>query len=310
MRKQTDDLPHLAAMSIDVEDWFHVENMRRAVPRHTWRDQQSRVEKAMDRMLELMADCDVRATCFVLGCVADRAPDLVRHIADAGHEIASHGYSHELVYDMTPAEFRVDVEESKQLLEDISGQQVRGYRAPSFSLTDWALPILQEAGFEYDSSLFPTTIRHDRYGKLASSGPTEDYPARYEGITEVSMSCLTIGGHALPWAGGGYFRLLPYPIFKSGVKKILGAGKPYIFYIHPWELDVDQPRVGGLKRSERIRHYLNLERTESRWTSLLRDFRWMTISELVSVYEGEIGDEVNAVAGNHLGRIGGPVVES
>jgi polysaccharide deacetylase family protein (PEP-CTERM system associated) len=289
-------------MSIDVEDWYHVENLRRVVPRHTWQAQQLRVDRAMDRMLELMAKWNVKATCFVLGVVAERAPELVERIADAGHEIASHGHRHELVYDLKPAEFRADVAESKQLLEDISGRRVRGYRAPSFSLTDWAIPILRDAGFEYDSSLFPTTIAHNRYGKLAWLKAREGPIARRDGLTEVSMSCLTIGAHALPWAGGGYFRLMPYRVFKLGVERILSSGKPYIFYIHPWELDVAQPRLRGLKRSERMRHYLNLERTESRWISLMRDFRWMTIADLLSQVE-EMPDGVGQLAESHTRAI-------
>ncbi len=277
--------PPVAAMSIDVEDWFHVENLRRAVPRPSWESRELRVERTMDRMLGAMAQWNVRATCFVLGWVADRAPRLVRSISEAGHEIASHGYGHDLVHEMRHDGFRADVARSKELLEDMSGLQVRGYRAPSFSITDWALPILRELGFEYDSSLFPTTISHDRYGKLAflkHAGPI----ARHQGLTEVSLPCLSVGRHAVPWAGGGYFRLMPYPVFKLGVERILGAGKPYVFYIHPWELDAAQPRIGGLKRSERLRHYLNLERTESRWLSLLRDFRWVTIADLLSRREG------------------------
>jgi polysaccharide deacetylase family protein (PEP-CTERM system associated) len=269
-------------MSIDVEEWFQVENLRRVIPRDAWPDQESRVEKAMDRMLQLMADRDVRATCFILGSVAERAPGLVRRIAEAGHEIASHGYSHELVHESGPASFRADIERSKELLEDISGQAVRGYRAPSFSLTDWAIPILEDVGFEYDSSLFPTTIAHSRYGKPASLKQNTGPVVRHGGLTEVSLSCLTLRSHALPWAGGGYFRLIPYPMFRRGVKRILGSGKPYVFYIHPWELDAGQPRVNGLTRKERIRHYLNIEKTESRWVSLLRDFRWHTIAELLS----------------------------
>lgn len=274
----------VAAMSIDVEDWFHVENLRRVVPRDTWQARQLRVEKTMDRMLQLMADCGVRSTCFVLGSLAERVPALVRRIAEAGHEIASHGYDHELIHESDPAAFRTDVERSKTLLEDISHRPVRGYRAPSFSLTDWALPILREAGFEYDSSLFPTTISHSRYGRppaLRRSDPV----TRVDGVTVVSLSCLPVRDHALPWAGGGYFRLIPYPVFKRGVRRILKSGKPYVFYIHPWELDAGQPRLTGLKRSERMRHYLNLERTESRWSSLLRDFEWVTIGELVSTHE-------------------------
>ena len=237
----------------------------------------------MERMLRLMADRGVRSTCFVLGSVAERVPDLVRRIAEAGHEVASHGYDHELIHESEPASFRVDVERSKALLEDISNLQVRGYRAPSFSLTDWALPILREAGFEYDSSLFPTSVSHSRYGRppvLRQSDPV----TRVDGLTEVSLSCLTVRDRALPWAGGGYFRLIPYPVFKRGVKRILGSGKPYVFYIHPWELDSGQPRLTGLKRGERMRHYLNIEKTESRWSSLLRDFEWVTIADLVSAH--------------------------
>lgn len=268
-------------MSIDVEDWFHVENLRRVVPRDTWHSRQLRVERTMDRMLQMMAEWGVHSTCFVLGSVAERAPQLVRCIAEAGHEIASHGYDHELIHESDPISFRVDVERSKQLLEDISSRQVRGYRAPSFSVTDWALPILQDVGYEYDSSHFPTTIAHSRYGR--PSALRQAHPvATHGGLTEVSLSCLHLGAHALPWAGGGYFRLIPYPAFKLGVRRILKSGKPYVFYIHPWELDAGQPRVSGLKRSERLRHYLNIERTEARWKSLLRDFRWGTIAELVS----------------------------
>lgn len=275
-------------MSIDVEDWFHVENLRRVVARDTWHVRQLRVEKTMERMLQLMADHGVRSTCFVLGSLAERVPDLVRRIAEAGHEIASHGYDHELVHETEPNRFRSDVERSKSQLEDISNRPVRGYRAPSFSLTDWALPILRDVGFEYDSSLFPTTLSHSRYGRpevLRRGDPV----TRVDGVTEVSLSCLPVREHALPWAGGGYFRLIPYPVFKRGVKRILGSGKPYVFYIHPWELDPGQPRLTGLKRSERLRHYLNLERTESRWSSLLRDFEWVTIAELVSAHQGSNG---------------------
>lgn len=279
-------------MSIDVEDWFHVENLRRVVPRDTWRAQELRVERTMDRMLQLMADREVRATCFVLGCLAERAPRLVRRIAEAGHEIASHGYGHELVYHLEPTDFRADVQRSKELLEDISGQRIRGYRAPNFSLTDWTMPILRELGFEYDSSFFPTTIRHDRYGKPSWPALTKHPIAKYDGLIEVSMSCLNLGAHALPWAGGGYFRLIPYPIFKRGVKRILDSGKPYVFYIHPWELDAAQPRPCGLKRSERMRHYLNLEKTEARWTSLLGDFRWTTIAKVLSYHQwGRLPDD-------------------
>jgi polysaccharide deacetylase family protein (PEP-CTERM system associated) len=271
------------AMSIDVEDWFHVENLRDVVSRESWNRCELRVERTMDRMLELMAEHDVKATCFVLGWVAERVPGLVRRLAAAGHEVASHGYHHELVHELTEGEFAADVRRSKDVLEGITGERVRGYRAPSFSLTDRAIPLLEEAGFEYDSSFFPTTVTRNRYGKPAMLEGSDGLRLANGGLAEVPLSCLQFGGQALPWAGGGYFRLLPYRLFKSGVEKILDSGKPYIFYIHPWELDSGQPRVAGLGRSQRIRHYLNLEKTESRWTALLTDFRWTTIADLLRV---------------------------
>jgi polysaccharide deacetylase family protein (PEP-CTERM system associated) len=271
------------AMSIDVEDWFHVENLRCVVSRESWNRRELRVERTMDRMLELMAARDVKATCFVLGWVAERTPGLVRRLAAAGHEVASHGYHHELVHELTEGEFVADVRRSKDVLEGITGERIRGYRAPSFSLTDWAIPLLEEAGFEYDSSFFPTTVTRNRYGKPTTLEGSDGLRLGNGGLAEVPLSCLQFGGQALPWAGGGYFRLLPYRLFKSGVERILDSGKPYIFYIHPWELDSGQPRVAGLGRSQRIRHYLNLEKTESRWTALLTDFRWTTIADLLRV---------------------------
>ena len=228
-----------------------------------------------------MDEHDAKATCFVLGWVAERAPGLVQRLAAAGHEVASHGYHHELVHELTEREFAADVRRSKDVLEGITGERVLGYRAPSFSLTDWAIPLLEEAGFEYDSSFFPTTVTRNRYGKPATLQGAEGLRLGNGGLAEVPLSCLQIGGQALPWAGGGYFRLLPYRLFKAGVEKVLDLGKPYIFYIHPWELDSGQPRVAGLRRSQRVRHYLNLEKTESRWTALLTDFRWTTIADLL-----------------------------
>lgn len=270
------------AMSIDVEAWFHVENLRGVVSRESWTRRELRLERTMDRMLELLAGNDVKATCFVLGWVAERKPDLLRRVTAAGHEVASHGYRHDLVHELTPAEFLSDVRRSKDVLEEITGERVRGYRAPSFSLTDWAIPLLEEAGFEYDSSFFPTTVTRDRYGKPARLTGSDVSTLTNGGLTEVPLSCLQIGGQALPWAGGGYFRLLPYPLFKKGVYRILRSGRPYVFYIHPWELDPGQPRIPGLRRSQRLRHYLNLEKTESRWKALLGEFRWTTIAGLLA----------------------------
>lgn len=274
--------PAPAAMSIDVEEWFQVENLRRVVSRDSWDGRERRLELTMDRMLSVLDKQGVRATFFVLGWTAERSPQLVRTIASSGHEVASHGYGHELLQGLDEAAFRDDVTRSKGVLEDLVGQPVEGYRAPSFSITDWALPILRDVGFRYDSSVLPISFRHSRYGRLG--GDIEPVAMR-SGITEVSLSCLRIAGQALPWSGGGYFRLVPYPLFRWGIRRILGSSRPYVFYIHPWEFDHEQPRLRGLKRSERLRHYLNLERTEARWTALLRDFRWLTIRELIARHQ-------------------------
>ena len=271
-----------AAMSIDVEDWFQVENLKSAIHRDSWDSRALRVERNTERMLELLDLNDAKSTFFVLGWVAERCPQLVRRIVDAGHEIASHGYGHELIYNQTPAQFREDVIRAKRLLEDLSGARVRGYRAPSFSITDWAIDILLESGIEYDSSAFPT-VGHDRYGKLSGMQVGKPVVQLREGLFEVCVSCLNVASRGLPWAGGGYFRMIPYPIFRRGVQRILGSGAPYVFYIHPWEIDHGQPRVSShVKRSHRFRHYVNIDRCEARWNRLLRDFRWTTIGTVVN----------------------------
>jgi polysaccharide deacetylase family protein (PEP-CTERM system associated) len=270
-----------AAMSIDVEDWFQVENLKSVIARESWRSHQLRVERNMDRMLAHMADCGVRSTCFVLGWIAERCPALVARIAAEGHEIASHGYGHELLDTLTPQQFREDVQRSRGVLQDLSGCAVIGYRAPAFSITDWAIPILQEAGFSYDSSWFPA-FAHDRYGHLTGLSPDERVLELRPGFFEVSLSCLELGTRRLPWGGGGYFRLIPYRLFKRGIRRILATGQPYVFYIHPWEIDAGQPRVDGLRRAYRFRHYVGLEKCESNFSRLLDDFQWSTLGELVA----------------------------
>ncbi len=287
------DAPRLppAAMSIDVEDWFQVENLKGVIARDSWDARERRVEANTDRMLGLMAARGVRCTCFILGWVAERCPDLIRRIAAAGHEIASHGYGHELIYDLTPGQFRDDIHRARDILQDLTGQRVRGYRAPSFSITDWAIDILRDSGIEYDSSAFPT-VAHDRYGKLSEMSAGQPIVRLREGpdFHEVCVSCLNVAGRGLPWGGGGYFRLIPYPLFKRGVQRILSAGQPYVFYIHPWEIDAGQPRVrgDGLKRSHRFRHYVNVNRCEKRWDALLGDFQWTTMSDLLARSSAEV----------------------
>jgi polysaccharide deacetylase family protein (PEP-CTERM system associated) len=266
-------------MTIDVEDWFHVENLSGVIRREAWDDCELRVERNMDRMLELMAETGVRSTCFVLGWVAERRPSLVKRIAQEGHEIASHGFGHELLDRMSPDAFRADVERSKNLLEDLTGRRVVGYRAPSFSIKAWAIPILHELGFTYDSSAFPTAA-HDRYGRLAGVTASDGVVELAPGFHEVCVSCL--GSRGIPWGGGGYFRLIPYAVFRRGIGRILVSGHPYVFYIHPWEIDPGQPRVDGLGRTHRFRHYVGLESCERRFRSLLEDFQWSPLAEVVA----------------------------
>lgn len=269
-----------AAMSIDVEDWFQVENLKPVVARATWDSRESRVVRNTNRILDLLEEHRARATLFVLGWVAERQPELIRRIAAGGHEIASHGYGHDLIYTLSPAEFRADVERGKKLLEDVTGQRVIGYRAPSFSITDWAVSILQDLGFEYDSSVFPT-VAHDRYGRLTGVDSGQPILELKPGFHEVCISCLPLGKRGLPWGGGGYFRMLPYAIWRGGVKRILGTGAPYVFYIHPWEIDPGQPRMQGLSAVSRLRHYSNLARCEERYARLLADFSWTTVTSLL-----------------------------
>lgn len=277
-----------AAMSIDVEDWFHVENLRPVIARDTWDSRELRVERNTDRMLELMARHEVKCTCFVLGWVAERCPRLIQRIAAAGHEIASHGYGHELIYNLSRERFRQDILRANGLLEDLTGAKIRGYRAPSFSITDWAIDVLAESGLEYDSSAFPT-VAHDRYGRLTGMVAGQSLVELREGFTEICVSCLNVRGRGIPWGGGGYFRMIPYPVFRRGVTRILESGQPYVFYIHPWEIDPGQPRMSrrGLRRSHWFRHYVNVARCEARWDKLLADFRWTTLSAL-------LGDRVRA----------------
>jgi polysaccharide deacetylase family protein (PEP-CTERM system associated) len=269
-----------ALLSVDVEDWFQVENLRAAVPRETWDSRELRVERNVERLLELMAAAgNVRGTFFVLGWVAERRPALVRRIAAAGHEVASHGYGHELLPSLSPGAFREDVRRSKALLEELAAAPVCGYRAPSFSITDWAIPVLREEGFEYDSSVFATAA-NGRYGRLDGIGARDAVVEVEDGFWEIPVSCVTVGSVGVPWGGGGYFRLLPYGLFRRGVRHV-ARRRPYVFYLHPWEIDPDQPRVSGLSAGHRFRHYVGLRGCERRFAALLRELRWSTASQVV-----------------------------
>ena len=270
------------AMSVDVEEHFHVSVFDGIVPRATWDAMESRVVSNTSRLLALFEEYEVRATFFVLGCVAERHPDLVARIAAAGHEVASHGYAHRLIYDQTPSAFRQDVRQAKRILEDAAGRPVVGYRAPSYSITPrslWALDILVEEGYEYDSSIFP--IRHDRYGIPVSARQPYAIERKAGSIIEVPASTTRVGPWNLPIAGGGYFRLLPYWWTRWGIGRVNRTEeRPAIFYIHPWEIDPDQPRLPA-GRMGRVRHYRNLEKTESRLRRLLADFKFDTVQSIV-----------------------------
>jgi polysaccharide deacetylase family protein (PEP-CTERM system associated) len=272
--------PQLTAMSIDVEDWFHAENLQGVIGRSRWADCESRVEMNTMKMLEILDENEARATFFVLGWVAERYPQLVQTISQSGHEIASHGYDHQLVYRQKPAEFRADVQRSKALLEDLTGSPVYGYRAPSFSITDWAIDILQDLGFRYDSSLFPT-VAHDRYGKLSAADVDAPISLLKANFYEVTISSLRLGNLGLPWGGGGYFRLLPFRLWCGGVRAILNAGRPYVFYIHPWEIDPEQPQLDKLDAISQFRHRVNLHRCEKRFAAFVAAFDWITLWALL-----------------------------
>lgn len=271
------------AMSIDVEDYYHVSVFDGIVPRDAWNAMESRVCANTARLLDVFDEFEVRSTFFVLGSVAERHPELVRTIAQRGHEIASHGHAHRLVYDQTRAAFRDDVRRAKAMLEEASGRPVVGYRAPSYSITPrslWALDVLIEEGYQYDSSIFP--IRHDRYGIPVSDRRPYSIVRDAGSIVEVPGSTTTVGPMNLPVAGGGYFRILPYWWTRWGISRVNEVEqRPVVFYLHPWEIDPDQPRLHA-GRLSRFRHYRNLHQTETRLRQLLSDFRFNTMQALVN----------------------------
>lgn len=263
----------LNAMTVDVEDYFHVSAFDGVVPRSQWAALECRVERNTDRLLAIFAETGIHATFFVLGWVAERYPALVARIVAAGHEIASHGFAHRLVYDLTPAAFRDDVRRSKAVLEAASGSTVHGYRAPSYSITPrslWALDVLIEEGFTYDASIFP--IHHDRYGIPVSARHPYRLQRAPGELIEVPGSTVQWGPLNMPVAGGGYFRIFPYALTAWGISRINRVeGRPAIFYMHPWEIDPTQPRLpAGLLT--RFRHYRNLQETEGRLRRLIADF--------------------------------------
>ena len=270
------------AMTIDVEDYFHVSVFDGVVPRHRWDSFESRVTSNTDRLLDMFNEHGVKGTFFVLGWVAERCPRLVRRIAALGHEVASHGYAHRLIYDQTREDFRQDVRRAKALLEDTTGAPVAGFRAPSYSVTPrslWALDVLIEEGYRYDASIFP--IRHDRYGIPLSARHAYRLERESGSLVEAPASTVRWGALNLPIAGGGYFRLLPYAWTRWGIDRLnTREQKPAIFYLHPWEIDPNQPRLHAGTLS-RLRHYRNLDKTETRFRTLLRDFQFAPLGTVL-----------------------------
>ena len=272
-------------MSVDVEDYFHVSVFDGIVPRSAWDRMESRVCANTERLLDIFDEYRVRGTFFVLGWVADRFPHLVRTIAGHGHEVASHGYAHRLVYDQSPDTFRDDVRRAKALIEDAAGCSVEGFRAPSYSITPrslWALDVLIEEGYRYDASIFP--IRHDRYGIPVSARHAYSIERPAGTVVELPGSTVRLGPLNLPVAGGGYFRILPYGWTRWGIARLNRLeGRAAVFYLHPWEIDPGQPRLaaGALGR---FRHYRNLDKTENRLRALLRDFSFAPLNRLIGAW--------------------------
>jgi polysaccharide deacetylase family protein (PEP-CTERM system associated) len=265
------------AMTVDVEDYFQASVFDRLVSRESWYERESRVVRNTHRLLEFFHRHGVTGTFFILGWVAERFPSLVREIASCGHELASHGFHHQLAYTLTADQFRADVKRAKAVIEDAGGRPVRGYRAPSFSIVQsnlWALDVLIDEGYTYDASIFP--IHHDRYG-IPDAPRLPHLIERGAGtIVEVPASATRVGPVNVPVAGGGYFRLLPYAFTRWGITRLNAAGECAIFYIHPWEIDPDQPRL-PLSRLSARRHYSNLHETLTRLEWLVRDFAFDTV---------------------------------
>lgn len=281
MRDSVDTLAAQCVFTIDVEDYFQVDAFSDVIPIDKWDDFDSRVVPNTRRLLDMLDTAQVKGTFFVLGWIARRHPGLVRDIAGRGHEIASHGMSHQRIMTQTPEVFRRETRESKQLLEDIVQAPVDGYRAATYSITReslWALDVLYEEGFRYDSSIFP--VRHDRYGiPDAETVPHRLQTPQGKSIVEFPITAVRVLGVNVPIAGGGYFRLFPYGVTRWGLNRVRREGRPVVFYLHPWEVDPGQPRIPGSRLRSRLRHTVNLNRTIPRLTRLLHDFRFGTMRE-------------------------------
>ena len=271
--------PLVNALTVDVEDYFQVSAFAPHIKRSEWNTRECRIERNVDCILQMLSNQNTKATFFTLGWIAERYPQLVRRIVEQGHELASHGYGHERASDLTENAFFADIHRAKIMLEDLGGAEVKGYRAPSFSIGTgnlWAFDSLARAGYRYSSSVYP--IRHDHYGMPDS--PRFAYQVR-PGLLEIPVTTVRALGRNLPSSGGGYFRLLPYALSRWMLKRVNTLDRqPGIFYFHPWEIDVAQPRVEGISSKTRFRHYVNISRMEARLAQLLRDFKWGRMDEV------------------------------
>jgi polysaccharide deacetylase family protein (PEP-CTERM system associated) len=270
------------AFTIDVEDYFQVSAFSPYIDRNSWDLRECRVENNIDNILNILNLSSTKATFFTLGWIAERYPQLVRKIVQEGHELASHGYGHERASHLSKQDFFNDIKASKNLLEDISGVAIKGYRAPSFSIGEnnlWAFDCLLDAGYKYSSSIYP--IKHDHYGMPES--PRHFHSVR-NGLIEIPITTLRMFGKNFPSSGGGYFRLLPYSLSKLMISKVLSIDKkPAIFYFHPWEIDVNQPKVPGIDFKTKFRHYVNIKHMEKKIGKLLTDFNWDRVDKVFSI---------------------------
>jgi polysaccharide deacetylase family protein (PEP-CTERM system associated) len=270
-------------MSVDVEDYFQVQALSSVYDVADWGACPSRVEANTDRLLEIFAAAHTRATFFTLGWIAERHGAMVRRIVAAGHELGSHGYDHSRVDRQSPEAFRADVRRTRAILEECAGVPVRGYRAATFSIgptTPWAFRVLEEEGHSYSSSVYP--VRHDNYA-FPDAPRTAYRPQGTSDFWEIPIATVRVAGRNFACGGGGYFRFYPYPVFRAALARINSKDvKPAVFYLHPWEVDPEQPRPSGVPFKSRLRHYLNLSKTEGRLHRLLRDFAWDRIDAVFS----------------------------
>jgi polysaccharide deacetylase family protein (PEP-CTERM system associated) len=262
------------AMTVDVEDYFQVQAFAGCIERSAWDSIPCRVEANMDRILEHFAKAGIRATFFTLGWIAERHPNVVAQIVAGGHELASHGYGHQLVHSLSPEAFGEDLRRAKGVLEELGGVAVRGYRAPTFSIgprNPWAFDVIEETGHQYSSSVYP--VKHDLYG--VPDAPRFPHRPGAGKLLEIPMTTVQIGGRNMPIAGGGYFRLMPYTVFRAALRRFHRRERaPGVFYFHPWEVDAGQPRIHQASRMSRFRHYVNIRSVPARLERLLRDFEW------------------------------------